>query len=140
MWGFLDEFWDSIASSTISAGVYSIDWFENIGLAVAGAVGNLFSSLLHSLNDLFVFLGWFFVLIKNLIDIFLLPLTFIFTFLKAFFNSAFSAPIDFTGVSWDSGVLAIFQSLPLWNELMAVLVAGISIILLFFILRQFRAL
>ncbi|GAI17084.1 unnamed protein product, partial [marine sediment metagenome] len=65
-WGFLGEFWDAITGATINAWEYTADWFKQIGLAVAGAIGNLFDFLIHYINDLFVFLGWLFSAIKEL--------------------------------------------------------------------------
>ncbi|GAI38972.1 unnamed protein product, partial [marine sediment metagenome] len=59
-WGFLGEFWDAITGATINAWEYTADWFKQIGLAVAGAIGGLFDYLIHYFSDLFVFLGWLF--------------------------------------------------------------------------------
>jgi len=66
-WGFLGEFWNAITEKTLDAWVYTVDWFQQIGLATAGALGNLLDYLIHSLSDFFVFLGWLFSAIKELV-------------------------------------------------------------------------
>lgn len=137
MWGYLSEFWGSVASTTLSAWEYTEDWFYNIGNAVAGAIGNLFYSLLHYGNDTFVFFGWISELIKNIISVFLLPLSYIFTFLKSFFVNALGAPIEFEEYTWTDEVLSVFNAIPLWSEMITAIGVALTIIVVFFVLRTF---
>jgi hypothetical protein len=132
MWGYLSEFWNAITE----VGGTTIEWFQNIGNAVAGATGQLFYGTLHYLNDTWVFLGWIFSVLAQIVALFLLPLTFIFQFLKGFLSSVFAAPTDFT-FTWSSEVLAVFEAIPYWSTISLVLGIGISIIALFAILNLF---
>lgn len=136
MWSYLQEFWQAISQVVVEAGVYTIDWFESVGNAVAGAIGNLFYFVLHYINDLFVFIGWIGSLLKEIITLFLMPLTYVFTFLKAFLDTAFITPEDFS-FEWSSEVLSVFSTLPYWSIMSSVLAIGISIIVIFFVLRTF---
>jgi uncharacterized membrane protein len=135
MWGYLDEFWGSITD----VGSTTIAWFQNVGNAVAGAIGNLFESTLHYINDTWVFLGWIFSVIGQLVSLFLLPLNFIFQFLKGFLSSAFATPTDYS-FTWSSEILAVFNHIPLWSTMSLVLGVCLSILALVAILWLFTKL
>lgn len=135
-WGYLSEFWNSVSSTTLNAWEYTTGWFQNVGNAVAGAVGNLFYNALHYLNDTWIFLGWIFSVLAQIVALFLLPLTFIFQFLKGFLSSVFAAPTDFP-FTWSTEVLTVFNAIPYWSTISLVLGIGISIIALFAILNLF---
>ena len=62
VWDYLSQFWDSIAS----VGEYPIAFFQNIGIAVAGALGGFFDFIFHNLSDFFLLLGWFGANIKSI--------------------------------------------------------------------------
>lgn len=136
MWGYLSEFWDSIFQVTLNAWEYTTAWFENIGNAVAGAVGNLLYSTLHYLNDTWVFLGWVFSLISNLISLFLLPLNYVIQFLRGFLVSVFSTPETFS-YNWGEDILAVFNAIPYWSTMSIALGVCIFIFVIFFVLRAF---
>lgn len=135
MWGFFDEYWSAITSSTVAAGEHTVDWFQNIGLAVAGAIGNLFNFALRFFNDAIIFFGWIFSLIGNIITIFLLPITWIFSFLKALLLAGFASPTD-TNYTWLISVNQILESVPYWTELMTALTIGLSIAFIFYVFRR----
>jgi hypothetical protein len=135
MWGYLSEFWDAITE----VGGTTIEWFQSIGNAVAGAIGQLFYSTLHYLNDTWVFLGWIFSVIGQVVSLFLLPLTWVFNFLKGLLGQIFTAPTDFS-YTWSGEVLAVFQAIPYWSVIAVVLGACISIIAVIFVLRLFTRL
>ncbi len=135
MWGYLSEFWDSVQE----VGSTSVAWFQSVGNAVGGAVGNLFASTLHYLNDTWVFLGWLFSVIGQLISLFLLPLNYIFQFLKGFLGTAFASPSDYS-YTWPSEVLGLFQHIPQWDTFGVVCGAGLSILALVALLYLFTKL
>lgn len=139
MWGYLSEFWNAVTNVTINAWEYSTAWFQAVGNAVAGAIGNLLYSTLHYLNDSWVFFGWIFSVISSIISLFLMPLTFIFQFLRGILISVFASPSPFS-YNWDSEIIAIFQALPYWTTLSQVLGICISIFVIFFVLRAFTRL
>lgn len=122
MFEYLTEFWSEITEVVVSAGTYTVNWFESVGNAVAGAIGGMFAWLIHYLNDFFIFLGWVFSIIKELIVVFILPISYVFNFLKAFTISAFSAPQTAElGYSFSAGVLALFDAVPYWDTIVTVL-------------------
>lgn len=131
MWGFLSEFWNAITQ----VGEYTIEWFQNIGLAVAGAIGNLFDFALHYINDGAVFFGWVGSILKEVFLTFVMPFSYLFSFLKALLATAFVTPTNFTGYTWNSDILGIFSAIPYWDTLKVVIGIAISLMFLFFVLR-----
>jgi hypothetical protein len=88
------------------------------------------------INDFGVFFGWVGEILHTIISTFILPLNFVFTYIKAFLIHAFNEPIA-TGMSytWNGGVMSVFHSLPYWNYIQDTLFLGISIIFAMFILK-----
>ena len=133
MWGFLSEFWESITG----VGEFAIEWFQNVGLAVAGAMGGLFDWVLHYINDFFVFLGWTLSSLKVLYYLFTLPLAFIFNFIRNFFNYATQPPSTPAVSFYSTTTMDIFNTIPYWNIAISVLgvcvlfIGGIGIVYLF---------
>jgi len=118
IWGYLTEFWNAITS----VGEYTIDFFRNIGNAVAGAIGNLFAFIIHSITDIFVFGGW---VIKSLGTFFaniLQPIKFVFGFLKSFIDGAFATPVSSDPI-WDFNpeLMSVFNAIPYWTTISTVL-------------------
>ena len=136
MWDYIAQFWDALTEVVVSAGTYSVEWFQNIGNAVAGAFGGLFDWIIHYINDFFIFLGWIFTMITQLIKTFTLPISYIFNFLKAFTISAFSSPqtADLS-YSFSSEIMGVFEAIPYWNVILLVLAVGILVIIGFSIFR-----
>lgn len=129
-WGYLGEFWDSVASSTINAWEYTADWFQNIGNAVAGALGNLFEFINHSLSDAFVFLGWLFENLSFIFAQLLAPVKYIFEFSQSFVSQAFLPPATTTEIwNFNTSTIAVFEAIPFWSEFSVVL--GIAILVIF---------
>ena len=135
-WGFLGEFWNSITSQTINAWEYTTDWFKQIGLAVAGAIGSLFDFLIHYISDLFVFMGWLFSAIKELFLAILLPIGYLTAFLKGFITNIIKTPVIPETPVIAPETMEIFNSLPYWALLSQMLgycmifIIGIGIIYL----------
>lgn len=133
VWGYLSEFWNSITQ----VGDYTIEFFQNIGNAVAGALGNLFEFLNHSLSDVFIFAGWFFSTLGNLLSKLWLPVNFIFTFFSAFVEKAFTNPEPQNIWVFSDEIMSVFETIPYWSTLTFVLGIGILIIVGMAILKQF---
>lgn len=134
-WGFLGEFWNAVASKTINAWEYTASWFQQIGLAVAGALGNLFEYLIHSFSDFFVFLGWVFSAIKELVLAITLPVSYMGSFLRAFVSNAIKEPTTPEATyAFSTSTMSIFETLPYWNILSTTLgvcllvIGGIAIL------------
>ena len=135
-WGFLGEFWNAVSSKTINAWEYTADWFKQIGLAVAGAIGGLFDYLIHYFSDLFIFLGWLFSMIKELVLAVVLPISYIGSFLKGFLINAIKTPeTPEASYTFSTSTMGIFETIPHWSLISSIL--GICILVLggFAILR-----
>lgn len=135
-WGFLGEFWNAVSEKTLDAWVYTADWFKQIGLAVAGAIGGLFDYLIHYFSDLFVFIGWLFSAIKELVSAIVLPISYVANFMKGFITNAIKTPVDPEAYhTFSTSTMEIFETIPYWSVISSVL--GVSILVLggFAILR-----
>ena len=123
MFGYFSEFWDAVSD----VGSTTAAWFQGVGNAVAGAVGSLIYPILHFINDFFVFFGYIAEILKEFVLILVQPFSFFYNFLTHFISASFADPTMQT-FSWDSGVLALFNSIPLWSSLVAVLAACFALI------------
>lgn len=128
IWDYFSQFWDSISA----VGEYPISFFQNIGLAVAGALGSFFDVIFHNLNDVFTFLNWFGSNIKNIFVSLLTPIAYFFNVLKFFFTTAFSTPPppDPTATfTFSQPILDVFNTIPNWQIFSSVLGAGIILVI-----------
>jgi hypothetical protein len=96
-----------------------------------------FYALLHNFADFFYAIRYIFSNLANVFVIIFSPLNFAFNFIKGFFDGTSTPPPE-TAISWtfDSGILAVFQSIPYWSLFIFSIGAGISILLLIFIVNQ----
>lgn len=126
IWQYLSQFWDSI----VAVSEYPVEFFQNIGNAVAGALGDFLDIIFHNLNDIFVIINWLGVNFKNIFVSLSSPLTYFFNILRFFFSTAFSTPpnpeITFT---FSQRVLDVFEAIPHWQVLSSVLGAGVILII-----------
>lgn len=141
MWGYLGEFWDSIAEVVVSAGTYTIEWFQSIGNAVAGAIGGLFSDLIHHIYDVFYTAWWVLDGLQALLAVILAPLTWIFNFGKGFIYTAFKTAEELDLVKGDittfsDNVQAVFSAIPYVNYIFSGVGVVLTIIFLVFIIKQ----
>jgi len=137
-WGYLGEFWDSVNSTTLNAWEYTEGWFQNIGNAVAGALGNLFNFINHNVSDLFVFLGWFFSNLSFIFGQLISPIKYLFTFSKFFFGVALDEPSTTTEIwSFSTTTISVFDAIPYWSEISIVLAIAILLIFGIAILKLF---
>lgn len=126
VWEYLTQFWGSI----VSVGEYPIAFFQNIGNAVAGALGGFFDIIFHNLADIFVFVNWFGYNLKNIFVSMLSPITYFFNVLRFFFGTAFSTPPPPEATyTFSQEVLDVFQAIPNWTIFSSVLGAGIIFII-----------
>jgi hypothetical protein len=129
MWEYLSQFWDSITEVVLDLGTFTIEWFESVGNAVAGAIGGMFNWLIHYVNDFFILMGWIFSILKELVNAFTLPISYIFNFLKSFTISAFGNPITpDVNYSFASYVISALENIPYWEYIGTILGITISVI------------
>lgn len=136
-WGFLGEFWNSIASTTVGGIEYSTSWFKQIGLAVGGSIGNFFDYINHSFSDLFVFLGWLFEALKQLVFALTTPISYAGSFLRGLVvNAVKEPPTPEASYTFATSTMEIFNTLPYWDIMATVIgvcvlvIGGVAIILL----------
>lgn len=89
-------------------------------------------------SDIIIFFGWFFENASQTLLQILSPVRYIFTFTKNFFISAFASPESYEEIwVFSDGILGIFNSIPYWPVLIAVLGVGLMIIFGIVILKVF---
>jgi len=127
IWNYLSQFWDAI----VSVGEFTVEFFESIGNAVAGAVGNLLEFLNHNASDIFVFAGWLFHNLKIVVEKLFLPIRYIYTYLKSFVSQAFMSPTTSAKEIWSfpAQIMEVFQAIPYWTVFSTILGLGILIII-----------
>lgn len=137
MWGYLPEFWDLL----VNVGDYTVEWFQGIGNAVAGALGNFFDDLIHNFYDIFYVIQWLLEGLENLFVIIFRPFTWIFNFGKGFFDTAFKTAAEL-GIevgpigSFSSGVSAVFNAIPHANLIFGGVAAALGIVFLVFLIKK----
>ena len=96
---------------------------------------NFTAQLLHNVSDLFYAIQYIFSNLGNVFLIMFTPLNFAFNFFKGLFDG-FNTPPPATAISWtfDSGILAVFNTIPYFSVLMFAVGAGLSIIVLVWIM------
>lgn len=136
-WGYLSEFWDAITS----VGGYTIEWFESVGNAVAGAIGGLFEDLTHHFYDIFYINQWFLENLGDMLEIAFTPLTWIFNFVRGFFVSA-TMSLEELGIEvpeielLSSNVLAVIEIIPYFNLLLTAIAGVFGLMILIFIVKR----
>jgi len=121
IWDYLSQFWDKLTSSTAGAIEYGIDYFQNIGNAVAGAIGNFFDAIFHSINDFIVYIAWFFHSLFKIFILILAPFHFIIVFVKNFLIYAFQGSNADEIVLELSKQKEILNTIPYWDILSKVI-------------------
>jgi len=144
MWGYLSEFWSSITQVVIEAGTYTIDWFQSVGNAVAGAIGGLFEDLIHHFYDIFYAVQWLLDGLQNFFSIIFSPVVWTLNFGKGFITSAFSSPeelgLEIGDVGEISGsVFAFFSAIPYFNYIFLGLSAILGLFFLIIIIKKLSA-
>lgn len=89
-------------------------------------------------GEFFWFLGYIGVIMKSIIQLLLLPIQFIFSFLAGFFENAFASPTPPDNTFNFTNYLSFFHNLPFWTELSAVIFIGIVGLSGIFILKTLR--
>jgi len=136
-WGYLTEFWGAIQG----VGDYTIEFFQQIGNAVAGAIGGLFEDLIHHIYDIFYIAEWFLDNLSEMFSIAFKPLTWIFNFVRGFFLSATSTAEElmielpelyvFTG-----NVKEVFEVFPYFNLLITGIGGALGLFIVASIIRK----
>ena len=136
IWQFFNNLWNSITA----AGGYTIEFFQNIGRAVGGALGDFFSNLIHAVLDLGVLVMILFEVSKNIFLALLKPVLWIFTFLYQFFSNIINFNFTYqSSISLDSRVMTVINAIPAFSTLSLVIVVAFYILILFKIFKLLTA-
>lgn len=136
-WGYLSEFWGAITA----VGDYTVEWFQSVGNAVAGAIGGYFEGLTHHIYDVFYSIEWFLDNLKDMFEIAFTPLTWIFNFVRGFFSSA-TASLESLGITvpeidlMTDNVQAVFDAIPYFSLLMTGIGGALGIFFLIIIIKK----
>lgn len=134
IWSYLEQFWSLI----VDVGEYPIAFFQNIGIAVAGAIGSFFDVIFHNINDVFVIFVWLGVSLKTIFLSLLTPITYFFNIVRWFFSTAFQSPsIPAVNYALSPEIMDIFSAIPYWSLISTILGA---LILMFAGLAIFKLL
>lgn len=122
IWDYLHQFWDLLVAVNVGSVEYPILFFQQIGLAVAGALGQFFDVIFHNINDVFVLFAWIGGAFKNIFLSLLSPITYFFNILRFFFASAFGSPAQAeVSYTFSAEILEVFNSIPNWTTISLVL-------------------
>lgn len=126
MIGFLSEFWNAITAATEG----TIEWFQSVGNAVAGAIGNLLFYPLQAIIDFG--LAWAYLLDRlfNIINYLILPFFYMFDFLAAFVAGAFEPQEVDLLITNSDNLQTFFNSLPLFSEIIGLITAGLWVLII----------
>ena len=125
MWGYLAEFWGAIQT----VGDYTVDFFQSIGNAVAGAIGGAFDWFLHFGFDTYTFIRWIADSFSQLFVFLTSPLSYFYQFLKAFFVNISAPPITISSgiTQYATSTQEIFNAIPYWDTLTLILGVGVLV-------------
>jgi hypothetical protein len=91
VFSFISQFWASIVDTIVGGVTYPASWFQQIGLAVAGAIGGFFLSIGQYLFDIIASVGYIFHAMWLIVPMLFSPIYFI----ADFFTNAVPSISDF---------------------------------------------
>jgi len=135
MIGYLSEFWDSITQVVVAAGTYTTAWFESVGNAVAGAVGNMLLPFLQYFVDTYLGVAWIMDNLGSLIGSFLLPIKYIYIYLSAYFSTIVNVEAQNLWTQ-DTQILTFVKTIPYFNTIGITIYGLIIFLSAWFLLRK----
>jgi len=97
------------------------------------------SGLYHAVNDFFTFLGWLFSNLVGFLHNLFLPINYIFQFLKAVTQNAFSPAIAPPELWVFPDVMRLFNAIPYWSSIQNIFLVALGVMFLIFILRDLES-
>lgn len=98
-------------------------------------------TVLQLLSDFGTLIGWVATILYQILNAFIAPLNFVFTFLRAFVSRCFASPVESgIGYTWNSQVLDVFDFIPYFAAFKLAIFVGIMVLVIFFTFRQFSKL
>jgi len=117
IFGYLSQFWNSVTSATTD----TVAWFQSVGNAVAGALGNLVLIPFRGLFEVILALGWTIVQIVHLVGVIFSPIVFLGIYLYKVSVSFFFTPVTTNLFTLDTSVMTFITAFPLMAIMFVVL-------------------
>jgi len=135
VFGYLSEFWDNITEATEG----TIEFFQSIGNAVAGAIGHIFLLPLKIIFDFFWTLKILFDIFYNLLEISFSIIVNFFIFIGNILKEIFNyTPSGENIIVFDNSIIGILKSIPLFSILLSVISYALIALMVFSILKTLR--
>lgn len=131
VYNWLAQFWKSLTS----VGDYTIEFFENIGNAVAGALGGVLEAVFHPVIDFFYSI-WF--LAEYIIAIFknlLTPIIYIFNFLKGIFVNLAGSVEEVAPFEFSEEAITLLNKIPNFSLLLTIIGGVLCLLGIFAIIK-----
>lgn len=94
--------------------------------------------MLQTIYDLATFLGWVWQNITDIMGNAFLPIKYVYTFLRQFFITAFSAPVAQDEMwTFDDSILGLFSSIPYFSVLISCLMIALTLVMAVLVLKSF---
>lgn len=118
IWDYLSQFWNSIAEVVVTSGTYTVEWFQSLGNAVAGAVGSMFDGIFHIILDFMTAFGFYISIFFNFFKSLIRPFDYFFSYISSGISSIFSPVTYNPDLNWviPENILSIFQAIPYWSN------------------------
>jgi len=124
MIGFLNEFWSAITSATEG----TVEWFQSLGNAVAGALGNLLFYPLQAVIDFGLAIAYLMNQLLSLISYLISPFLYFFTFLGAVLNYMFQpATASVSLPPLTTSIITVLNIIPYFGYFLAAITAALWI-------------
>ena len=112
------EYFTQLWNRITAVAEYPIDFFQNIGDAVGGAIGHFFTELIHLFTDAGVFFLFSFQIAKSIFLVILNPLIYLLNLIYTFISELFN--FDFTyepAIEISDTAMEILNFIPYWSVL-----------------------
>lgn len=119
MIGFLDEFWNSITSATEG----TVEWFQSLGNAVAGALGNLLFYPLRAIVDFGLAIAYLFSQLYQIILYILAPFLFFINYLEGLFVAWLTPQTLAAPVLFNAEIIAVIKAIPMVSTFFIIVLA-----------------
>lgn len=131
IYNFLSQFWNTLTS----VGDYTIEFFQNIGNAVAGAMGGIIEAVFGPIIDFFIVI-WY--LAEYIIAIFknlLAPVIYIFNFLKSVFLNLTNSVEEVAPFEFSDEAINLLSKVPNFPLLLSIIGGVLCFIGIFAIIK-----
>jgi len=129
---YIQNLWSGLTSATAD----TVEWFQQIGNAVASAIGNVLYTFFRPILDFLMVIGALMNVLTKLFLVILAPFNWIFQFAASFYNNlSITTPVD---NPLDDTFYVILEQIPFFPTLIYILLLGFFLMLLRYVLKTFQ--